>query len=43
MRALLFDLQGNLVAKSKITLTAYFSENPGWAEQDSDYFWQKLA
>jgi sugar (pentulose or hexulose) kinase len=43
MRALLFDLQGNLVAKSKITLTAYFSENPGWAEQHSDYFWQKLG
>ncbi|NQZ81306.1 MAG: carbohydrate kinase [Colwellia sp.] len=43
MRALLFDLKGNLVAKSKIPLTAYFSNNPGWAEQEADYFWQKLA
>ena len=43
MRALLFDLKGNLVAKSKIELTAYFSQNPGWAEQHPQYYWQKLA
>jgi len=43
MRALLFDLKGNLVAQNKIPLTAYFSNNPGWAEQEADYFWQKLA
>jgi len=43
VRALLFDLQGNLVAKSRIELDAYFSENPGWAEQDVDYFWQMLG
>jgi sugar (pentulose or hexulose) kinase len=43
MRALVFDLEGNLLAKSKITLTAYFSENPGWAEQNTDYYWQKLG
>jgi len=43
MRALLFDLQGNLVEKSKVPLTAYFSNNPGWAEQEPDYFWQKLG
>lgn len=43
MRALLFDLQGNLVAISKVPLTAYFSNNPGWAEQEPDYFWQKLG
>jgi sugar (pentulose or hexulose) kinase len=43
VRALLFDLQGNLVAKSRIELEAYFSNNPGWAEQEADYFWQMLA
>ncbi|MGB2740371.1 MAG: FGGY-family carbohydrate kinase [Cognaticolwellia sp.] len=43
VRALLFDLQGNLVAKSRIELEAYFSHNPGWAEQNADYFWQMLG
>jgi sugar (pentulose or hexulose) kinase len=43
IRALLFDLQGNLVAKSQLPLDAYFSLQPGWAEQHADYFWQKLA
>lgn len=43
VRALLFDLKGNLVAKSRIELEAYFSNNPGWAEQDTDYFWQMLG
>lgn len=43
IRALLFDLQGNLVAKSQISLQAYFSKQPGWAEQEVDYFWQKFA
>ncbi|RHW76578.1 FGGY-family carbohydrate kinase [Colwellia sp. RSH04] len=43
IRALLFDLSGNLVAKSQITLTPYFSNQPGWAEQNADYFWQMLA
>ena len=43
VRALLFDLQGNLVAKSRIELEAYFSHHPGWAEQNADYFWQMLG
>ena len=43
IRALLFDLQGELVAKAKIELDAYYSSQPGWAEQDPDYFWQKLG
>ncbi|TPH12263.1 FGGY-family carbohydrate kinase [Litorilituus lipolyticus] len=43
VRALLFDLSGNLVAKNQVTLTPYFSHQPGWAEQNADYFWQKLA
>jgi len=43
IRALLFDLSGNLVAKSRVELEAYFSDNPGWAEQQPGYFWQMLA
>lgn len=43
VRALLFDFKGELVAKSKIELTPYYSNNPGWAEQDPEYFWQKLG
>ena len=33
VRALLFDLKGNLVDKSQVPLEPYFSEQPGWAEQ----------
>lgn len=43
IRALLFDFKGELIAKAKIELTAYFSTQPGWAEQEPDYFWQKLG
>ncbi|SEL45308.1 Sugar (pentulose or hexulose) kinase [Colwellia chukchiensis] len=43
VRALLFDLQGNLVAKSRVELEAYFSTQPGWAEQSVEYFWQMLG
>ncbi|PVZ65610.1 FGGY-family carbohydrate kinase [Pelagibaculum spongiae] len=43
VRALIFDLQGQLVAKSQIHIEAYFSEKPGWAEQHPDYFWQKAC
>jgi len=43
IRALLFDLNGNLVAKSQVMLEAYFSEQPGWAEHDADEYWQALC
>jgi sugar (pentulose or hexulose) kinase len=43
VRALLFDMQGNLVAKSRVPIEPYFSEHPGWAEQHADYFWQSLC
>lgn len=43
VRALLFDLQGNLVGKGKVELQPYFSQQPGWAEQDPEYYWRSLS
>jgi sugar (pentulose or hexulose) kinase len=43
VRALVFDLQGNLLAKSRVPLQAYFSTQPGWAEQHPQYFWEQLC
>jgi sugar (pentulose or hexulose) kinase len=43
VRALIFDGQGNLVARSRVPLVPYVSPQPGWAEQDPDYFWSALA
>ncbi len=43
VRALLFDLDGNLVEKSQVHIEAYFSKNPGWAEQEPEYFWKNLC
>jgi sugar (pentulose or hexulose) kinase len=43
VRALVFDLSGNLVAKSQVTIEPYFSRQPGWAEQNPDYYWSSLC
>jgi sugar (pentulose or hexulose) kinase len=42
-RALLFDLRGNLIAKSQIPIVPYYSTSPGLAEQDADVFWNALC
>ncbi|CAG0936182.1 xylulokinase [Thermoflexales bacterium] len=43
VRALLFDLRGNLLAKSRVPIEAYFSTQPGYAEQQPEVFWQALC
>ena len=43
VRALLFDLQGNLAARAQVMLEPYFSEHPGWAEHDADGYWQAVC
>ena len=43
VRALVFDLAGQLVAKSKVEIEPYFSDQPGWAEQHVEYFWDNLC
>ncbi|MCB0049460.1 MAG: carbohydrate kinase, partial [Caldilinea sp.] len=43
VRALLFDLQGNLLAKSQVHIEPYFARRPGWAEQNPEYYWSALC
>jgi len=43
VRALLFDLAGNLEARAQVAVEPYFSRRPGWAEQDPELYWRTLA
>lgn len=43
VRALVFDLDGQLVAKSQVSIDPYFSTEPGWAEQEPEYYWAMLC
>lgn len=43
IRAVIFDLKGNVIELAKTNIEAYYSEKPGFAEQDANYFWEKLV
>ena len=43
VRALCFDLQGSLLARSRIPIQPYFSTAPGLAEQHPEVFWEAVC
>jgi sugar (pentulose or hexulose) kinase len=40
IRASLIDTSGNILHIVKTPIQPYFSEHPGWAEQQPDYYWE---
>lgn len=43
LKALIFDLAGQLLANEQVRITPYFSNQPARAEQDPEVFWQALC
>ena len=43
VRALLFDLSGNLVARSRVPIEPYVPGPPGFAEQDPELYWRTVC
>ncbi len=43
VRALVFDLRGNLLAKYRVPIDPYYSTAPGLAEQDPEVFWDSVC
>lgn len=42
-RAIVFDLHGEIRDLEKIEIEPYFSEQPGWAEQDPQLYWDVVG
>lgn len=43
IRASLIDPKGNILALKKTLIEPYFSNKPGWAEQNPEYYWEKTC
>ncbi len=43
VRALVFDLRGQLLASARVPFEPYESPKPGWAEHDAEGYWTCLA
>jgi sugar (pentulose or hexulose) kinase len=42
LRAIIFNRRGNAKAREKIEYEPYFSNYPGWAEQEPELYWKTL-
>lgn len=42
LRGILFSSRGKILAHAQVIYDAYFSHNPGWAEQDPLIYWKSL-
>ena len=43
IRCGLFDVTGRMVDFIKLPIQPYFSDQPGFAEQHCEYFWEKFC
>lgn len=43
VRAIVFDLTGNILAREQVHIEPYFSRQPGWAEQDPELYWRAIG
>ena len=43
VRALIFDLRGKLIAKSRVPIESYYSTEPGYAEQAPEVYWKAIC
>ena len=43
VRAVLIDLQGNICEIERTEVEPYYSDQPGYAEQDPEYLWHQLC
>ncbi len=43
IRASVVDLKGDILHIVKTPIEPYFSRNPGWAEQEPDYYWSMFC
>jgi sugar (pentulose or hexulose) kinase len=43
LRAIIFSGKGEICARAQVEYEPYFSDNPGWAEQDPELYWNSIV